>query len=57
MYYSASAVLCTPNAPSQGGHYSLGAQAGAVKLRSRPQNARQRVSHASRETTWLARRG
>jgi SAM-dependent methyltransferase len=32
MYYSASAGLCTQNALSQGGHYSLGAQAGAAQL-------------------------
>jgi ubiquinone/menaquinone biosynthesis C-methylase UbiE len=32
MYYSASAALCTQNALSQGGRYSLGAQAGAGQL-------------------------
>jgi len=32
MYYSASAGLCTQNALSQGGPYSLGAQAGAHQL-------------------------
>jgi ubiquinone/menaquinone biosynthesis C-methylase UbiE len=32
MYYSASAALCTQNALSQGGRYSLGAQAGAAQL-------------------------
>jgi ubiquinone/menaquinone biosynthesis C-methylase UbiE len=32
MYYSASAGLCTQNALSQGGRYSLGAQAGANQL-------------------------
>src|SRR5262249_1567476 len=32
MYYSASAALCTHNALSQGGRYSLGAQAGATQL-------------------------
>ncbi len=32
MYYSASAGLCTQNALSQGGRYSLGAQAGAAQL-------------------------
>jgi ubiquinone/menaquinone biosynthesis C-methylase UbiE len=32
MYYSASAGLCTQNALSQGGRYSLGAQAGATQL-------------------------
>lgn len=32
MYYSASAGLCTQNALSQGGRYSLGAQAGAGQL-------------------------
>jgi len=32
MYYSASAGLCTQNALSQGGRYSLGAQAGATPL-------------------------
>jgi ubiquinone/menaquinone biosynthesis C-methylase UbiE len=32
MYYSASAGLCTQNALSQGGRYSLGAQAGAKEL-------------------------
>lgn len=32
MYYSASAGLCTQNALSQGGPYSLGAQAGASRL-------------------------
>jgi ubiquinone/menaquinone biosynthesis C-methylase UbiE len=32
MYYSASAGLCTQNALSQGGRYSLGAQAGASQL-------------------------
>jgi ubiquinone/menaquinone biosynthesis C-methylase UbiE len=32
MYYSASACLCTQNALSQGGRYSLGAQAGATQL-------------------------
>lgn len=32
MYYAASAGLCTQNALSQGGRYSLGAQAGAGQL-------------------------
>ncbi|HEV2401321.1 MAG TPA: class I SAM-dependent methyltransferase [Candidatus Sulfotelmatobacter sp.] len=32
MYYSASAGFCTQNALSQGGRYSLGAQAGATQL-------------------------
>jgi hypothetical protein len=32
MYYSASAGLCTQHALSQGGRYSLGAQAGATQL-------------------------
>jgi ubiquinone/menaquinone biosynthesis C-methylase UbiE len=32
MYYSASTGLCTQNALSQGGRYSLGAQAGATQL-------------------------
>jgi SAM-dependent methyltransferase len=32
LYYSASAALCTQNALSQGGPYSLGAQAGATRL-------------------------
>ncbi|UWZ84431.1 class I SAM-dependent methyltransferase [Occallatibacter riparius] len=32
LYYSASTALCTQNALSQGGHYSLGAQAGAAQL-------------------------
>jgi ubiquinone/menaquinone biosynthesis C-methylase UbiE len=32
MYYSGSAGLCTQNALSQGGRYSLGAQAGATQL-------------------------
>ncbi len=32
LYYSASAGFCVQNALSQGGHYSLGAQAGATKL-------------------------
>jgi ubiquinone/menaquinone biosynthesis C-methylase UbiE len=32
MYYSASTGLCTQNALSQGGRYSLGAQAGAAQL-------------------------
>jgi 2-polyprenyl-3-methyl-5-hydroxy-6-metoxy-1,4-benzoquinol methylase len=32
MYYSASAGFCTQNALSQGGRYSLGAQAGAAQL-------------------------
>ena len=32
LYYSASAGLCTQNALSQGGRYSLGAQAGASQL-------------------------
>jgi ubiquinone/menaquinone biosynthesis C-methylase UbiE len=32
MYYSASACLCIQNALSQGGRYSLGAQAGATQL-------------------------
>lgn len=32
MYYSASAGICTQNALSQGGRYSLGAQAGAAQL-------------------------
>jgi ubiquinone/menaquinone biosynthesis C-methylase UbiE len=32
MYYSASAGFCTQNALSQGGRYSLGAQAGAKQL-------------------------
>lgn len=32
MYYSASVGFCTQNALSQGGRYSLGAQAGAARL-------------------------
>jgi ubiquinone/menaquinone biosynthesis C-methylase UbiE len=32
MYYSASAGLCIQNAVSQGGRYSMGAQAGATRL-------------------------
>jgi precorrin-6B methylase 2 len=32
MYYAASAGFCTQNALSQGGRYSLGAQAGATQL-------------------------
>jgi ubiquinone/menaquinone biosynthesis C-methylase UbiE len=32
LYYSASAGFCTQNALSQGGRYSLGAQAGATQL-------------------------
>jgi ubiquinone/menaquinone biosynthesis C-methylase UbiE len=32
MYYSASAGFCTQNALSQGGRYSLGAQAGSARL-------------------------
>jgi ubiquinone/menaquinone biosynthesis C-methylase UbiE len=32
MYYSASAGFCTQNALSQGGRYSLGAQAGSAQL-------------------------
>ena len=34
MFYAASTFVCTPNALSQGGHRSLGAQAGEAQLRS-----------------------
>jgi ubiquinone/menaquinone biosynthesis C-methylase UbiE len=50
LYYSASAALCTQNALSQGGRYSLGAQAGASKLLAILKDAGFRSARVAMET-------
>jgi ubiquinone/menaquinone biosynthesis C-methylase UbiE len=52
MYYSASAGLCTQNALSQGGRYSLGAQAGASQLLAILKDAGFRSSRVAVETPF-----
>lgn len=50
MYYSASTGLCTQNALSQGGRYSLGAQAGATQLLAILKDAGFRSARVAMET-------
>jgi ubiquinone/menaquinone biosynthesis C-methylase UbiE len=52
MYYSASAGLCTQNALSQGGRYSLGAQAGATQLLAILKEAGFRSAKVAMETPF-----
>jgi ubiquinone/menaquinone biosynthesis C-methylase UbiE len=52
MYYSASAGLCTQNALSQGGPYSLGAQAGSKQLLGILKEAGFRSSKVAMETPF-----
>jgi ubiquinone/menaquinone biosynthesis C-methylase UbiE len=52
MYYSASAALCTQNALSQGGRYSLGAQAGATQLLAILKDAGFRSARVAMETPF-----
>jgi len=52
MYYSASAGFCTQNALSQGGRYSLGAQAGASKLLAILKDAGFRSTRVAMETPF-----
>jgi SAM-dependent methyltransferase len=52
MYYSASAGLCTQNAISQGGPYSLGAQAGAPQLLAILKGAGFRSAKVAMETPF-----
>jgi len=52
MYYSASAGLCTQNALSQGGRYSLGAQAGATQLLAILKEAGFRSQRVAMETPF-----
>lgn len=52
MYYSASAGLCTQNALSQGGRYSLGAQAGATQLLAILEEAGFRNARVAMETPF-----
>jgi ubiquinone/menaquinone biosynthesis C-methylase UbiE len=52
MYYSASAALCTQNALSQGGRYSLGAQAGATRLLAILKDAGFRSARVAMETPF-----
>jgi ubiquinone/menaquinone biosynthesis C-methylase UbiE len=52
MYYSASAGLCTQNALSQGGRYSLGAQAGATRLLTILKEAGFRSARVAMETPF-----
>ena len=52
LYYSASAALCTQNALSQGGRYSLGAQAGATQLIAILKNAGFTSSRVALETPF-----
>lgn len=52
MYYSASAGLCTQNALSQGGRYSLGAQAGATQLLAILKQAGFRSARVAMETPF-----
>jgi ubiquinone/menaquinone biosynthesis C-methylase UbiE len=52
MFYSASAALCTQNALSQGGRYSLGAQAGATQLLAILKDAGFRSARVAMETPF-----
>jgi ubiquinone/menaquinone biosynthesis C-methylase UbiE len=52
MYYSASTALCTQNALSQGGRYSLGAQAGATQLLAILKDAGFRSARVAMETPF-----
>ena len=52
MYYSASAGFCTQNALSQGGSYSLGAQAGAMQLLAILKDAGFRSASVAMETPF-----
>jgi ubiquinone/menaquinone biosynthesis C-methylase UbiE len=52
MYYSASAGFCTQNALSQGGRYSLGAQAGATQLLSILKDAGFQSARVAMETPF-----
>ena len=52
MYYSASAGFCTQNALSQGGRYSLGAQAGATQLLAILKDAGFRTARVAMETPF-----
>jgi len=52
MYYAASAGLCTQNALSQGGRYSLGAQAGAGQLFTILKDAGFRSAKVAMETPF-----
>ena len=52
MYYSASAGLCTQNALSQGGRYSLGAQAGSTQLLAILKDAGFRSARVAMETPF-----
>jgi ubiquinone/menaquinone biosynthesis C-methylase UbiE len=52
LYYSASAALCTQNALSQGGPYSLGAQAGATQLLAILHEAGFRSARVAMETSF-----
>jgi len=52
MYYSASAGFCTQNALSQGGRYSLGAQAGATQLLAILKDAGFRNARVAMETPF-----
>jgi ubiquinone/menaquinone biosynthesis C-methylase UbiE len=52
MYYSASAGLCTQNALSQEGRYSLGAQAGAAQLLAILKDAGFRSATVAMETPF-----
>jgi hypothetical protein len=52
MYYSASVGLCTQNALSQGGRYSLGAQAGATQLLAILKDAGFRSARVAMETPF-----
>lgn len=52
MYYSASAGFCTQNALSQGGRYSLGAQAGAAQLLAILKDAGFRSTKVAMETPF-----
>jgi ubiquinone/menaquinone biosynthesis C-methylase UbiE len=52
MYYSASAGFCTQNALSQGGAYSLGAQAGATQLLAILKDAGFRNARVAMETPF-----
>lgn len=52
LYYSASAGLCTQNALSQGGRYSLGAQAGATQLLAILKDAGFQTARVAMETPF-----
>lgn len=52
MYYSASAGLCTQNALSQGGRYSLGAQAGPTQLLAILKDAGFQTARVAMETPF-----